>query len=225
MRNRSLLIVAVLLGVLAVGWWSMRDRGPQQPVAATEASAELRQQSEASQTAAPAPAKAPVPASAVPSQSNPPLDDSPVDVAERGEFNEAVRKFFAQAPDMALEDRQREAEKIRRELARLERAGGMSAGETFLIRAGLIRETVPDKNQQAAEIDALKQRYENDSAQRQAQKQAQPDPVFEQYKAREREIVQQVMAMETIPGGKTREEYLRERLQQERERLMGAPRP
>lgn len=96
----------------------------------------------------------------------------------------------------------------------------MSAGEVFLLRAGLIRATEPDERQQAAQIRALKERYERDSRQRSAQ--AQSDPMFDLYKVREREIVAEVMSLQTIPGGLSRDEYLRRRLQAEREQLLGA---
>ena len=43
------------------------------------------------------------------------------------------------------------------------------------------------------------------------------DPRFQSYKARERAIVAEVMALPRIPGGLTRDQYLRQRLQQARE--------
>jgi hypothetical protein len=42
------------------------------------------------------------------------------------------------------------------------------------------------------------------------------DPRFQDYKARERAIVAEVMGLGEIPGGLTRDEYLRQRLQQAR---------
>ena len=97
----------------------------------------------------------------------------------------------------------------------------MSAGETFLLRAGLIRATEPDEQRQAARLRALKERYEADSRQRNAQATGQSDPMFQLYKVREREIVAEVMSLQAIPDGLTREEYLRRRLQREREQLLG----
>lgn len=97
----------------------------------------------------------------------------------------------------------------------------MSAGESFLLRVGLIRATEPDEQQQAAQIRALKERYEIDGRQRSAQSTAQADPMFQLYKVRESEIVAEVMSLQTIPDGLSREEYLRRRLQAEREQLLG----
>ena len=48
-----------------------------------------------------------------------------------------------------------------------------------------------------------------------------PRPDFERYKAREKAIVEEVMAMDDIPGGLTRDQYLRDRLQEARVEAMG----
>ena len=65
----------------------------------------------------------------------------------------------------------------------------------------------------------LAERYRADAARREAAfvAQQQADPRMQRYKAREKAVVAEVMAMTTIPGGLTRDEYLRERLQRERE--------
>lgn len=97
----------------------------------------------------------------------------------------------------------------------------MSAGETFILRVGLIRATNSDEQEQAAQIRALKERYEASSRQRNAQTAAQSDPMFQLYKVREGQIVAEVMSLQTIPNGLSRDEYLRRRLQTEREQLLG----
>lgn len=143
----------------------------------------------------------------------------PVDVDTRARFNEQARTFFANAPQLTPEVRLHEAQQLEQELARLEQAGGMSAGETLLIRAGLIRETVPAGAEQDAQLRALQQRYTAESQRRVASAPVRPDPQFESYKVRESQIVDEVMAMETIPDGLSRDEYLRRRLQNAREQL------
>ena len=50
---------------------------------------------------------------------------------------------------------------------------------------------------------------------------AQSDPMFQLYKVRESQVVAEVMSLQTIPDGLSREEYLRRRLQAEREQLLG----
>ena len=144
---------------------------------------------------------------------------TPVDVDTRAHFNEQARAFFANAAQMTAEDRLHEAAQLERELTRLEQAGGLSAGETLLMRAGLIRETVPDGAQQDAQLRALQERYRAETQRRVATAQARPDPQFGSYKVRENEIVSEVMAMETIPDGLSRNEYLRRRLQSAREQI------
>jgi hypothetical protein len=142
-----------------------------------------------------------------------------VDVATRERFNGEAREFFASAAQMDAEDRAHEAQQLEQELTRLEQAGGLSAGETLLIRAGLIRETVPPGAQRDAQLQALQQRYRDETQLRLAAAQTHPDPQFGSYKARETEIVNEVMAMESIPDGLSRNEYLRRRLQTAREQL------
>lgn len=142
----------------------------------------------------------------------------PVTAADRARFIEQAREFFAEAAALSPEEARRRAEPLSQELSRIEQAGGMSAGETFLLRVGLIRATESDEQQQAAQIRALKERYEIDSRQ---QGSAQADPMFQLYKVRESEIVAEVMSLQTVPDGLSREEYLRRRLQAEREQLLG----
>jgi len=147
------------------------------------------------------------------------LPAPPVDVETRARFNEQARAFFANAAQMNEEARMREARQLEQELTRLEQAGGLSAGETLMIRAGLIRETVPAGTQQDAQLQALQERYRAETQRRVTTTQARPDPQFGSYKVREGEIVNEVMAMETIPDGLSRDEYLRQRLQSAREQL------
>jgi hypothetical protein len=205
MRPRTIIVIcAVLAAVLLV--WTLRLQEP----AVTD---------ERSTTAviAETPAPAPEPnqlGTASDSLSN----DDPIDAADRARFNEQAREFFAQAPALPTDEARRRAEALAKELSRIERAGGMSAGETFLLRAGLIRATEPDEQRQAAQLRALKERYEAETRQRSGQPDS--DPMFELYKVRESQIVAEVMAMQTIPDGLSRDEYLRRRLQEAREQLL-----
>jgi uncharacterized protein YoaH (UPF0181 family) len=144
-----------------------------------------------------------------------------IDVQERARFNEQAREFFAQAAGLPPEEVRQRAVELSQDLSRIEQAGGMSAGETFLIRAGLIRATVADEQQQLAQIRELKARYEADARRRSVQSIEQSDPMFQLYKVREGQIVAEVMAMQAIPDGLSSDEYLRRRLQAEREQLLG----
>ena len=208
MRTRSIVITSVVLAAVALGW-TLRLHEPRS-IDPPSAPAETPD----SQSAAPSPNQSePAPRSRV--------NDNPIDTADRERFNEQAREFFAQAPALPPDAARQRAEQLSQELSRLERAGGLSAGEIFLLRAGLIRATEPDEQRQAAQLRALKERYEADSRQRSAQASAQSDPMFQLYKVRENQIVTEVMSLQTIPDGLTRDEYLRRRLQQAREQLLG----
>lgn len=209
MRTRSIVIVCVVLAAVALGW-SLRLHEP----AAQRAAPIEERTAQTEGTEAPAP----TPPESAPRSTN---NETPIDADTRARFIERAREFFAQAPALPPDEARQRAEVISRQLSRIEQAGGISAGETFLLRAGLIRATEPDEQRQAAQLRALKERYLADSRQRNAQATGQSDPMFQLYKVREREIVAEVLSLQTIPGGLTREEYLRRRLQQEREQLLG----
>jgi hypothetical protein len=212
MRTRSIVVTSVVLAAVALGW-TLRLHEPAEERATTsdERSASVR----ATDT------RAQVEPDQRNAASRSPSNEDPIDVADRVRFNDQAREFFAQAPALPPDEARQRAEQLSQELSRIERAGGMSAGESFLLRAGLIRAAEPDEQQQAAQIKALKQRYEIDSRQRTAQASAQSDPMFQLYKVRESEVVAEVMSLQTVPDGLSREEYLRRRLQQTREQLLG----
>jgi hypothetical protein len=212
MRTRLIVIACVVLAAVALGW-TLRLHEPGDP--RTSPADERSTRAEAAE--AQAPAREPESTDAT---SRSPGDEGPIDVAARARFNEQAREFFAQAPALPPEEARQRAERISQELSRIERAGGMSAGETLLLRAGLIRATEPDPQRQAAQLRALKERYEADGRRRGSQPDAQSDPMFQLYKVRESEIVAEVMSLQTIPNGLSREEYLRQRLQAAREQLM-----
>jgi hypothetical protein len=212
MRRRLIVITGVVLAAVALGWTLRLHEPADQRTAPSD---ERSTRAEATETRAAA--REPDPTDAT---SRPPGNEGPIDVAARARFNEQAREFFAQSPALPPEEARQRAEQLSHELSRIERAGGMSAGETFLLRVGVIRATEPDQQRQAAQIRALKQRYEADSRQRGSQPDAQSDPMFQLYKVRESEIVAEVMSLQSIPGGLSREEYLRQRLQAAREQLL-----
>jgi hypothetical protein len=213
MRGRFV-IVAVLLGAAGLSWLPRSEESAHDPRSA--ASEPRVHDSPEPDAPSQLPVRTGPKALAAPIR-DVPVARSPVDVETRALFNEQARAFFANAARMTAEARSHEARALEQELARLEQAGGLSAGETLLIRAGLIRETVPAGARQDIELQALRERYRADTQRRVATAQARPDPQFGSYKARESEIVNEVMAMEAIPDGLSRNEYLRRRLQTARE--------
>ena len=139
---------------------------------------------------------------------------------DREQFRGETKRYFRDAAALSEVDRLRQAQALERDVDAYERAGELSAGETMLLRVALIQATVPDQAEQMRQIEALATRYRAVAEQRNAQwiAQQQNDPRFQSYKQREATVVAEVAAMRQIPGGLTRDEYLRQRLQDERER-------
>jgi len=140
---------------------------------------------------------------------------------QRRQFQDEAKRFFRDAATLGPAERERRAQALQAQIDRYEQADELSAGETMLLRVGLIRATVPDEARQALLVQQLAQRYRSQAAQHEqafVEQQAR-DPKFQAYKRSEARIVAETMAMQQIPGGLTRDEYLRQRLQAERERI------
>lgn len=140
---------------------------------------------------------------------------------QRQRFQNEARDFFRDASSLGPVERERRAQTLQREIDGYEQARELSAGESLMLRIGLIQATVADPSQQKAMVQQLAQRYRADAQRREQQwvDQQQHDPRFQSYKQREQIVVAEVMAMQAIPSGLTRNEYLRQRLQAERERI------
>ena len=138
---------------------------------------------------------------------------------ERRRFSQDVMQFFAQARSLDPASRRRAADALREKLRQQEAEHAISAGESMMLQIGLVREVETDPDAQAAALAALNERFKAD-ADRDNQawlQQLNNDARFQRYKQDERRIVDAVMAMSTIPGGLSRDEYLRQQLQQARE--------
>ena len=138
---------------------------------------------------------------------------------QRQAFEARARSFLKEAARLGAVERSEQARALSASIDHYEDNGGLSAGESLLLRTGLIKATVTNEEQQAEQIAELMDRYRQHADQRMEAYASQHagDPRFQDYKARERTIVAEVMAMADIPGGLTRDEYLRQRLQQARE--------
>ena len=151
------------------------------------------------------------------------LLDSPQarDWQAQQDFRQEARNFLRDAASLPAAERARRADALEAQIAQRERSRELSAGEAMLLRAAMVQELSGSDAERARELAALAERYRQDAERREAAWAAQQrsDPRMQQYKAREKVVVAEVMAMATIPGGLTRDEYLRQRLQQERERI------
>lgn len=221
MRYAKRLIATTVLLLAATALVLLRDSGrsaaPARPVAAPAAVAAPSPQTAAATTTQAAGTAAPA------TLVEPALLQTAQAKAyfERQAFERQARHFFDTAAQLDPAAREREAASLESAVARYEDARQLSAGEAMNLRLGLIQATVADAVERGARQAELIARYQQDGARREARfaQQQAADTAFADYKRREAQIVSEVMALTQIPAGLTREEYLRQRLQSERERL------
>jgi hypothetical protein len=144
----------------------------------------------------------------------------------RQDFQRMAREFLRDAANMSPEIRLERARSLAREVEVRERAGELTGEEAVLIRIGLIQAAVVDDTERVRQAQAVVDHYREQSAQRQAAAAArsQQDARQREYKAREAEIVAEVLAMSSYPGGLSREDYLRLRLREAHRAIYGAAR-
>src|SRR5687768_15507443 len=123
----TLAIVAVVLGVVL---WTAPP--PEAPPSATS-----------SRAAEPLPAVVPAPQEEVGAAASGSSDPALREHEARAAFHERVRTFFAQAPILSMEEKQRTARELDAEIAEYERRRELSAAEALTLRLALIRETTP----------------------------------------------------------------------------------
>ena len=131
-------------------------------------------------------------------------------------FASDYRSFIEDAASLDEEERRRQAEALAREIDRREAAGELALSEALLLQVGLAQAEGGDEATQKARADVLVARYQALSATREAQAKA-PDARHTRYKAEEQRIVEEVLALDSIPEGLSRDQYLRQRLQEARE--------
>lgn len=141
------------------------------------------------------------------------------DMRVRKAFEANIKQFLRDAPRMTPAKRSEFTRVYTAWIDAYEKSRQLSAGEAMLLRASLIEANEPDNVARAEQIAALVQTYRQNAERRGAEwaSQMQNDPKFQDYKLQEREIVGEVMTMPEIPGGMTRDQYLRQRLQEARE--------
>lgn len=142
---------------------------------------------------------------------------------QRLAFERNVRAFLRDAPQLDEKTRAARATALVREIDRREGARELSADEAVMLRIGLIHAAVQDENERIRQARQIVEQYRQRSAEREAAYLAQQkrDAQFQQYKTAEARIVSEVLAMSSYPDGMSRDEYLRQRLQQARETIYG----
>ena len=144
---------------------------------------------------------------------------------ERQRFEQRIQAFVTQAGSLGEAERAATLQSLEAEIARLEGARQLSAGEAMLLRMQLLNAAGGDRAANLQRAQALAQQYRSDTERREAAylQAQQNDPRFRSYKQREADIVAEVQAMERIPGGMDRDAYLRQRLQEAREAAYAQP--
>ncbi len=142
-------------------------------------------------------------------------------------FEQRVRAFLRDAHTLDENARREQAQAIGREIDQREQARELSAGESVVLHVSLIEAAEQDQAERIRQSQALVDRYRQQAAARQAafEDQQRQDAGFQAYKAREAQIVSDVMAMTSFPGGMSRDDYLRMRLQEARQATYGAQGP
>lgn len=135
---------------------------------------------------------------------------------QRLAFHQAYRNFVSGAAELSPAQRESQAQALREQIETYEQRSELAMSESLLLQLGLIQLTTDDEQAQKDQATALVARYKAISAEREA-KAATPSAEFQRYKVDEKRIVEEVLSMDSIPDGLSRDEYLRQRLQQARE--------
>lgn len=140
-------------------------------------------------------------------------------------FERNAREFLRDAPNLDDSARLARARALSREIDRREQNRELSADEAVMLRIGLIHAAVANQRERARQAQEVIDRYRDQTAARQQafMAQQQRDAQFQAYKAQEARIVSEVLAMQSYPGGLSRDDYLRQRLQAARETIYRSP--
>ncbi len=206
-------LTLVALGTLAIGGglWFVTHSFSSEPAASTPTAG--------LQTASPSvPGTATVPPPTVDRAAAQAVLNSPAAQAyqTRLQFAADYRRFIQDAARLSDEERQRQAEALAKEVERREAATELALSEALLLQLGLAQAQGGDEAEQKARAEQLLARYQALSRQRETLAKA-PDARFSQYKSEEKRIVDEVLTLQTIPDGLSRDQYLRQRLQEARE--------
>ncbi|USR41864.1 hypothetical protein L1F06_010710 [Ectopseudomonas hydrolytica] len=207
-RSTLLFGTCLVLAGTALSWYWL------QPAART-----------AQQAPATPPATSALPQPAVPSEQPPTSEQLQLLAApqvrkqqQRLAFHNRYRDFIERAAELDAAARAAEVRDLEQGIETLEQQGELALSEALLLQLALIKADTQDEAAQKARGEALIRRYQALSAEREAAQAQRPDPQFERYKAEERRIVEEVMALQNVPDGLSRDQYLRQRLQEARER-------
>ncbi len=142
-------------------------------------------------------------------------------------FERQARAFLRDAPRLDSATRMARARALSQDIERREQNRELSADEAVMMRVGLIQVAVKDPRERALQVQEVINRHHQQNAARQRALLAQQrrDEKLKAYKTQEAIIVSEVLAMQSYPGGLSRDAYLRQRLQAARETINHPPAP
>lgn len=195
-------ITALVVGVGVALWPAKESPQSEQSIASTPA-------------ATPSTSSEPLPAD---------LRDHPVVQAYQAfsDFQQHSRGFFDNAEKLTEQEKQAQLRQLLDGTNKYEQEGKLVPMEALLLKLAMLRYTTRGDDDYKTKAKSLIDQYKAQSDLREQAWLANPDPNFIDYKRQEADIVKEVMAMTVIPDGLSRDEYLRQRLEQARIATMGA---
>lgn len=142
-------------------------------------------------------------------------------------FERQARAFVRDAPGLDDATRMARARALSQDIDRREQNRELSGDEAMMMRVGLIQVAVKDPRERVVQIREVIDRHTQQTAARQRALLAQQQTAakLKDYKAQEAKIVSEVLAMQSYPNGMSRDDYLRQRLQDARDTINRAPAP
>ena len=142
-------------------------------------------------------------------------------------FERQARAFLRDAPRLDSATRMAQARALSQDIDRREQNRELSGDEAMMMRVGLIQVAVKDPRERVVQIREVIDRHTQQTAARQRAllAQQQRDAKLKDYKAQEARIVSEVLAMQSYPNGMSRDDYLRQRLQDARDTINRTPAP
>ena len=141
------------------------------------------------------------------------------------DFQQHSRGFFDNADKLNEQEKQAQLRQLLDGTNKYEQEGKLVPMEALVLKLAMLRYTSSGDDDYKAKAKSLIDQYKAQSDLREQAWLANPDPNFIDYKRQEADIVKDVMAMTVIPDGLSRDEYLRQRLEQARIATMGGGGP
>ena len=141
------------------------------------------------------------------------------------DFQQHSRGFFDNAERLSEQEKQAQLRQLLDGTNKYEQDGKLLPMEALLLKLAMLRYTTSGDDDYKTKAKSLIDQYKAQSDLREQAWLANPDPNFVDYKRQEADIVKEVMAMTVIPDGLSRDEYLRQRLEQARIATMGGSGP